>query len=206
MSANPVENAALATPPDGQSPKSGKKTGPLRKVLVGLAALVIVFLAVVAVQPPDFRVERSMTISAPPSDVFAQVNDFHNWEAWSPWAKLDPAAKNSFEGATAGTGAVFKWSGNDDVGEGKMTLTESRASELIRIKLEFVRPFEDTSTAEFTFQPEGDRTVVTWSMFGRKNFISKAVCMFMNMDKMLGGDFEKGLAQLKATTEAAAAK
>jgi hypothetical protein len=149
---------------------------------------------------------RSATIAAPADVVFSQVNDFHNWESWSPWAKLDPAAKNTFEGPTAGTGAIFKWSGNSEVGEGKMTVTESHPHDLIGIKLDFVRPFEDTCDVAFAFAPEAERTVVTWSMSGHKNFISKAVCMFMDMDKMVGGDFEKGLAQLKTVAEAAAGK
>jgi Polyketide cyclase / dehydrase and lipid transport len=134
------------------------------------------------------------------------VNDFHNWEAWSPWAKLDPAAKATFEGPSTGTGAIFKWTGNKEVGEGSMTITESRPSDLIRIKLEFLRPFEATNSAEFTFKPEGNRTAVTWSMEGKNNFIAKAVCLFMNMDKMVGGQFEQGLAQMKAVVEAAPKK
>jgi len=104
---------------------------------------------------------RAATISAPAAVIFSQVNDFHKWEAWSPWAKMDPAAKNTFEGAPAGTGAIFAWAGNYKVGEGRMTLTESRPNDLIRIKLEFVRPFAATSTAEFTFRPEGNQTAVT---------------------------------------------
>ena len=134
------------------------------------------------------------------------MNDFHNWEAWSPWAKLDPAAKATFEGPSTGTGAIFKWVGNKEVGEGSMTITESRPSDLIRIKLEFLRPFEATNSAEFTFKPEGNRTAVTWSMEGKNNFIAKAVCLFMNMDKMVGGQFEQGLAQMKAVVEAAPKK
>jgi hypothetical protein len=140
-------------------------------------------------------------MSAPPAAIFAQVNDFHNWEAWSPWAKLDPNVKNSIEGPESGPGAIFKWAGNSEVGEGQMTLMESRPSELIRIKLDFIKPFEDTSDTEFTFKPEVDKTVVTWTMTGKKNFISKAVCMFMNMDKMVGGKFEEGLANLKTIVE-----
>ncbi|MGE5193981.1 MAG: SRPBCC family protein [Deltaproteobacteria bacterium] len=209
MSAETTATGATSdatTAAEKQVPAGRRKMALFKKIFLSLAAIVVVFVGVVAMQPSDFRVTRSTTIAAPPADVFAQVNDFHNWEAWSPWAKLDPAARNSFEGASAGTGAIFKWSGNDKVGEGKMTLTESRPHELIRIKLEFVRPFADTSTTEFTFKPEGGQTVVTWSMFGRKNFVSKAVCLFMNMDKMLGGDFEKGLAQMKTVAEAAAGK
>ncbi len=173
----------------------------LETILIALAAIVVVLVVVVARQRSEFRIVRSATISAPASDVFAQVNDFHHWEAWSPWAKLDPAAKRTFEGAPAGTGAIFTWAGNNKVGAGTMTLTESRPNDLIRIQLEFRKPFKATNTAEFTFSPEGNQTVVTWSMFGRNNFISKAFCLFMNMDKMVGGDFEKGLANMKAVLE-----
>lgn len=173
----------------------------LKKVLIGLAVVVAALVGVIAMQPSEFRIERSTTISAPPSDVFAQVNDFHNWEAWSPWAKLDPAAKNTFEGAASGKGAIFKWSGNDEVGEGIMTVTESRPDERIAINLEFVRPMADTCLTEFTFKPEGEQTTVTWTMSGQQNFMEKAFCMFMDMDKMVGGDFEKGLAQMKSSLE-----
>jgi len=174
----------------------------LETILIVLAAIVVVFVAVVALQPAEFRIVRSRTISAPPPDVFAQVNDFHNWTAWSPWEKLDPALKRTHEGAPAGTGAIYSWVGNKKVGEGRMTLTESHPSDLIRIKLEFLKPFKATNTAEFTFKPEGNQTVVTWSMTGRKNFLLKGFGLFMNMDKMIGGDFEKGLANMKAVVEA----
>jgi hypothetical protein len=171
-------------------------------VLLVLAAIVAVFVAVVAMQPSEFRVTRSATMSAPPSDVFAQVNDFHKWQAWSPWAKLDPAMKLTYDGAPAGTGAIYAWAGNSKVGEGRMTMTESHPSELITIKLEFMKPFKATHTAEFTFKPQGNQTVATWSMLGRKNFILKAFGLFMSMDKMVGGDFEKGLANMKSLVEA----
>ena len=175
----------------------------LKKILLGLVAIIAVFAVVVALQPSEFRVARTAIVSAPAPDVFAQVNDFRNWEAWSPWAKLDPAAKATFEGPAAGQGAVFDWSGNDKVGEGRMTLTESRPAELVRIKVDFVKPFAGTSTSEFAFKPEGGQTAVTWSTSGQHNFISKAMCMFVSMDKMLGGDMEKGLAQMKSVAEAA---
>ena len=175
----------------------------LKKILIALAAIVVVFVIVVAIQPSEFRVVRRATISAPAPAVFAQVNDFHNWEAWSPWAKRDPAATATFEGSSAGTGAIFRWAGNHEVGEGSMTITESRPSDLIRITLEFLKPFRATNTAEFTFMSEGNQTVVTWNMVGKSNFIAKAVHLFMNIDKMVGGDFEKGLAQMKSVVEAA---
>jgi hypothetical protein len=173
-------------------------------IIAVLAVLVVVFLVVVAMQPADYRVVRTASIAAPAETVFAQVNDFHKWEAWSPWIKLDPAAKLTYEGAPAGAGAIFTWAGNKQVGEGRMTVTESHPSDLIRIKLDFIKPFPSTCLTEFTFKPEGKDTVVTWTMSGTKNFMSKAVCMFMNMDKMVGGDFEKGLASMKSVSEASA--
>jgi hypothetical protein len=173
----------------------------LKKTLIALAAIVVVFVAVVAMQPSDFRIARTATMSAPAPAVFAQVNDFHNWESWSPWAKLDPAAKTAFEGPSAGTGAIFRWAGNREVGEGSMTIIESRPSDLVRIRLDFLRPFAATNVAEFSFKPEGDKTAVTWSMSGKNNLIGKAICLFMNMDKMVGGKFEEGLASMKAVVE-----
>jgi hypothetical protein len=174
----------------------------LKWTLAAVAALIVVFLIVVALQPSDFKVERSATMRAPAPAAFAQVNDFQNWRAWSPWEKIDPALKRSYEGPKAGTGAVYAWEGNKDVGEGRMTITESRPGELVRIKLEFFKPFAATSTAEFNFKPAGlDSTAVTWTMTGQNNFLSKAMCLFVNMDKMVGGMFEQGLAQMKSVVE-----
>ena len=173
----------------------------LGNILIAVAGVVGAFGVLVARRPSEFQVSRSTTIAAPPSSVFDQVNDFHNWEAWSPWAKLDPAMKQTYEGPTAGTGAVYEWSGNKNVGKGRMTLTESRPDELIRIHLEFFKPFRAVNTTEFSFMPQGDRTVVTWSMTGKNNFMAKAVHLFMNMDKMVGGQFEKGLAAMKSIVE-----
>ena len=175
----------------------------LIKALIALAAVVIVFVAIVAMQPSDFRVARTAVIAAPAPTVFAQVNDYRNWKAWSPYEKLDPAMKKTYEGAAAGTGAIYTWAGNERAGIGRATITESRPGELIRIKLEFLRPFAATNTAEFTFKPEGDRTAVTWSLIGTRNFTLKALGLFMDMDKMVGGQFEEGLAQLKSVAEAA---
>ena len=175
----------------------------LKIILIAIAVIVIVFVVVVALQPSEFRVARSATMSAPAPAVFAQVNDFHKWEAWNPWGKIDPAMKQTYVGVPAGTGAIYTWTGNKDVGEGRMTITESRPSDLIRIKMEFFKPFAGTSTAEFTFKPEGNQTVVTWSMAGENNFMAKAVHLFMNMDKMIGDQFEKGLAEMKSVVEAA---
>lgn len=175
-----------------------------KKILAVLAVIIVVFLIIVAVQPDNFAVARTATIAAPPAVVFAQVNDLQKWQAWSPWAKIDPAMKVTFEGPAAGTGASYTWSGNSQVGEGTMTITESRPDDLVRLRLEFRKPFAATNTAEFNLKPEGGQTVVTWSMAGRNNFVFKAVGLIMNTDKMIGGDFEKGLASLKEIAEAAA--
>jgi len=172
-----------------------------KKILVVLLIAVAVFAGVVALQPANFRIERSATMAAPAPDVFAQVNDFHNWEAWSPWAKLDPNAKNSFDGPAAGKDAKFSWAGNSEVGVGSMTIVESRPSDLIRLKIDFEKPHQNTSMTDFTFKPNENQTVVTWSMSGEKDFVSKAICLFMNMDKMVGDKFEEGLANLKKVVE-----
>lgn len=180
----------------------------MRKILfiaVGVvAALILVLLIVVALQPSTFRVERATTIDAPPAAVFAEVNDFHRWEAWSPWAKLDPKAENTFEGPAAGTGAIFRWKGNADVGAGSMTITESKPGELVRIRLEFLEPMPGTSTADFSFVPTGTGTTVTWAMYGENNFIGRFFCLLMDMDKMVGGQFEQGLTGIRRVVEAKA--
>jgi hypothetical protein len=173
----------------------------IKKILLGIVVVIAVFIVIIALQPSEYRIERSATIVAPPAVVFAQVNDFHKWEAWSPWAKLDPSAKNTYAGPTAGTGAFFSWAGNDKVGEGRMTMLESRLNDHIQIRLDFLKPFPSTATAGFDFKPDGNQTIVTWSMTGQNNFVSKAIFLFVSMDKMLGGEFEKGLANLKIVSE-----
>ena len=175
----------------------------LIKILIAIAVILVVFLIIVATRPADFRITRSATIGAPPPVVFAQVNDFHKWEAWNPWGKIDPAMKQTYEGPSAGKGAGYTWVGNKEVGEGRMTITESRPSDLILIKLEFFKPFAGVNTTEFTFKPEGNQTTVTWTMTGKHNFMAKTLCMFMNMDEMIGGQFEKGLAAMKSIVETA---
>ena len=176
-----------------------------KKILIALGVLVgivAVFAGVVAMRPNSYRVARTATMAAPPEKVFGQVNDFRKWEVWSPWVKLDPAAKNTVGELSMGEGATFAWDGNDDVGAGKMTILESKPNELIKIKLDFTRPMEDTSTTQFTFKPAGEGTEVQWEMYGEQNFVGKAICMFMNMDKMVGGQFEEGLSNIKKIVEA----
>jgi hypothetical protein len=173
-----------------------------KKILIAVAVIIVVFLVIVALQPAEFRVTRSANVAAPQAAVFDQVNDLHKFEKWNPWGKIDPAMKVSYEGAATGVGSVYKWVGNNEVGEGKMTITESRPSDLVRIKLEFLKPFASTADTEFTFKPEGNQTAVTWSMAGKNNFMAKAMCLFTSMDKMIGSQFEKGLADMKVMVEA----
>jgi uncharacterized protein YndB with AHSA1/START domain len=177
----------------------------LRRILVAAVVVVGAVAVVIASRPSEFRVARATTIAAPPAVVFAQINDFHKWETWNPWGKMDPGMKQSYEGEPAGVGAVYRWSGNNEVGEGRMTIVESRPNQQVKVQLEFHKPFAATSLATFTLMPQGiNQTLVTWSMEGQNNFMAKAVHMVMNMDTMIGGQFEKGLAAMRTAAEAAA--
>jgi hypothetical protein len=178
----------------------------LKKILIGLAVAVVALAGIISTQPVDYAVQRSATIQAPADIAFAMVNDFHRWAEWSPWDKLDPNMKRTFTGANAGLDAMYEWTGNDKVGEGRMTIQESKASELVRIRLEFIKPFASTSTTEFAFAPEGTGTKVTWTMKGKNDFIGKAFSFFNDMDAMIGKDFENGLAAMKKGAEAEAQK
>lgn len=172
-------------------------------ILLVLVIVGILLLVVIAGQPDEFKMSRSAKISAPPEKIFPHVNELKKWDAWSPWAKLDPNAKSTFEGPTAGVGSAMAWSGNKKIGEGRMTITESQPNQLIGLKLEFLRPFKTTNTAEFEFKPSGGGTVVVWSMSGKSNFFFKVFGLFMNCDDMAGRDFEKGLGSLKGVAEKA---
>jgi len=173
----------------------------LKRLLVGLVLLVAAAVVVVWLQPDDYRLTRSTTIAAPAAEIFPHVNDLRQWEDWSPWAKLDPNAKVTFEGPPAGPGAVFHWSGNDKVGAGTMTITASRPNERVATRTDFAKPFEGTSHSEFIFSQIGDQTNVIWTMTGTHNFIGKAMCLIYSMEQMVGPDFEKGLVQLKQMSE-----
>lgn len=177
----------------------------LKWTLAAVAVVIVVFLIVVALQPSDFKIERSATMRAPAPAAFAQVNDFQNWQAWSPWEKVDPALRRSYDGPKAGNGAIYAWQGNKDVGEGRMTIMETRPGELVRIKLEFFKPFAAVNDTVFTFKPSAEGpnqgTAVTWTMSGRNTFVSKAMGLFIDMDRMVGGMFDQGLTQMKAIVE-----
>ena len=171
--------------------------------LFALAIIGILLFVIIAGQPDEFTVLRSAKISAPPEKIFSHVNEIKKWDAWSPWAKLDPNCKMTYAGPPAGVDASHSWAGNKKVGEGKMTITGSRASEAIQLKLEFLRPFKATNTAEFNFKSASNQTEVIWSMTGKNNLFFKVFGLFMDCDTMVGKDFEKGLAGLKSAAEAA---
>ena len=171
--------------------------------IIAIAAVVLLagLLAYAAMRPDTFRVERSASVKAPPEKIFAQINDLKSWAAWSPYEKKDPAMKRTFGAVTAGKGAVYEWDGNKNVGKGRMEITSAAQPSKIVIKLDFLEPFEGHNTAEFTMDGKGGTTTVTWAMYGPANFVSKLLGVFFNMDKMIGSDFETGLANLKAISE-----
>ena len=173
------------------------------KILLACAGLVAVLLVVVALQPATFHVERSITIAAPREGAFAQVNDFHHWKNWSPWEARDPALKRTFSGAADGPGAVYAWSGNRQVGEGRMTIERVEPPARVSIKLEFFKPFAATNTATYSFVPVPGGTRVTWAMDGSNDFVGKAFHLFVDMDRLVGADFERGLARMKSLVEQA---
>jgi hypothetical protein len=177
----------------------------LTNILLAVAALaillVIVLIVVIAMQPSDFRILRRKQIAAPAATVYDQLNELAKWQSWSPWENLDPNLKRTYDGPPAGEGAKYAWSGNSKVGEGRMTVVDSRPGELVRIKLEFIRPFQATNTSEFALEPIENQTVVTWSMTGKSTLMGKAFGLVMNMDKLIGADFEKGLTRLKLVSE-----
>ncbi len=178
----------------------------ITSILLGLAVVVAAILVIAAFKPSTFRVARSITLQAAPAVPFAHVNELTKWQAWSPWEKVDPALRRTYEGPPAGVGAIYAWEGNNAVGSGRMTVVASRPAESIRFKLEFFKPMAGLCEAEFTFEPTAGGTTVTWAMTGANKYISKIFCLFMNMDKMIGGQFEKGLANLKSLTEATTVK
>lgn len=165
-----------------------------------LLALVAGVLILAATRPDTFRVQRAATINAPPERVFALINDFSRWSAWSPWERKDPAMKRSF-GATLGKGATYAWEGNHEVGQGSMEIAESVPPSRVAIRLDFVKPFEAHNLVEFTLEPRGDATAVNWSMQGHTPYFAKILHLFFDMDRMVGRDFEAGLARLKAAAE-----
>ncbi len=173
----------------------------LKLILILIVLAIIVILVYASTRPDTFRVERSASFKATPDKVFAQINDFHNWAAWSAWERMDPAMSKNFSGAASGVGAKYAWQGNNKVGQGSMEITESTPNSEVMVKLDFLSPMEAHNIAEFTIQPDGDGTRLTWAMYGPAPFISKLFGVFVNMDKMIGKDFEVSLANLKTVAE-----
>jgi uncharacterized protein YndB with AHSA1/START domain len=168
-------------------------------IVLGVAVAIVLILA--ATKPGSFSVERSTSVKAPPEKIFPWINDFHQWKSWSPYETKDPAMKRSYSGAASGKGAVYGWEGNKNVGSGRMEILDASMPSKIVIKLDFFTPFEGHNTAEFTMLPQGDATNVTWLMHGPASFMSKVMQVFMNLDHMIGKDFEAGLVNLKNITE-----
>jgi len=175
------------------------------RIIVPVALVIVVALAVfVQTRPDRFHIERSTTIAAPSGAIFPNINDFHRWTAWSPWERIDPALQRSYDGPPSGVGAGYRWVGNNKVGEGSMRITESTPDRKVGIALEFIEPFKASNTATFTLVPDASGTRVTWSMDGQNTVASKLMGLFLNMDRMIGGEFEKGLASLKGIAEGGA--
>ena len=173
----------------------------LKKIALVLVVLIAAVLIFAATKPDIFRVQRAAAIKAPPDKIFPLINDFRQWGAWSPWEKKDPAMKRTFGAVTSGKGATYAWEGNKDVGSGSMEITESVAPSKVGLKLDFLKPFEAHNTVELTLAPAGDVTNVTWAMQGPTPYFAKIIHVFMDMDSMVGKDFEAGLANLKAAAE-----
>jgi uncharacterized protein YndB with AHSA1/START domain len=173
----------------------------LKRIGIVVVVLIAALLVYAATKPDTFRVARSASIKAPPEKVFALLNDFQRWDAWSPWEKKDPAMKRTFSVVTSGKGAQYAWEGNREVGQGRMEIAESVPPSKVAIKLDFAKPFEAHNLVEFRLEPKGDVTNITWAMQGNTPYFAKIIHVFFNMDRMVGKDFETGLGNLKTVAE-----
>ena len=170
-------------------------------ILIAVAVLIVGLLGLILSRPNTFRVERSLRINAAPEKIFTLIENFHEWPKWSPYEKMDPAMKRTYDGPDHGVGAIYAWDGNAQAGSGRMEILEAAPSSLVRIKLDFSKPFEAHNTAEFALRAEGSGAYVTWAMYGPQAFMNKAMSLVMSMDKLVGGQFEEGLANLKRVSE-----
>jgi hypothetical protein len=173
----------------------------IKIILIVVAVLIAAVIGFAMTKPDSFSVQRATSIKAPPDKVFALIDDFHSWSSWSPWEKMDPNMKRSYSGSASGNGAVYEWDGNSKVGKGRMEITDASPSSKVTVKLDFLKPFEGHDIAEFTLDPRGDSTNVTWEMHGPAPFVSKVMQVFMSMDSMIGKDFDTGLANMKSAAE-----
>lgn len=172
----------------------------LKRILIAVVILIAILLIWAATRPDTFSVQRTISINATPARIEPLISDLHNWSSWSPFEKYDPAMKKTFSGAERGKGAVYEWEGNSRAGKGRMEITSVSPS-LVAIKLDFIKPFEGHDSVEFTLEPHGQSTNVTWAMHGENRYIAKVMGLFMSMDKMIGREFDTGLASLKAVAE-----
>ena len=172
-----------------------------KKIALAFVLLVVAILGVAATRPDTFAVQRALVINAPPEKIFPLLQDFHAWSAWSPYEKLDPAMKKTYSGAASGKGAVYQWEGDGQAGAGRMEIVDTAPPKRVTIKLDFTKPFESHNTAEFRLQPDGQSTRVTWAMRGPNLFVGKVMSLFINMDSLVGRDFETGLANIKTIAE-----
>lgn len=169
-------------------------------IVVGLVVVVAAILIFAATKPDTFHIERTASIKAAPDKIVPLIEDYRKWTSWSPWENKDPAMKRTYSGAASGKGAMYAWDGNKDIGQGEMVITEASSSHVV-IAMHFIKPFDSRSTAEFTLQPKGDSTNVTWAMHGPSPYMSKVIGIFFNMDTMIGKEFDTGLANLKTIAE-----
>ena len=177
----------------------------IQTVALALGGLIALLLLIAALKPPRFRVHRSTLVQAPPERIYPHLADFRKWRGWSPWEELDPDLKRAYEGAEAGKGAIYRWDGNKHAGAGRMEIVAATPPHRLTTLLDFTRPFEAHNTTEFDLAPQGDATEVHWVMHGPQPFFFRVFTLFMSMDKLVGRDFEKGLARLKALVEGASA-
>jgi uncharacterized protein YndB with AHSA1/START domain len=177
----------------------------IKKIAIGVGALMVALLGFITTRPDDFKVVRSSTVHGTPEAVYAMINDFHQWREWSPWDKMDPSQKTSYSGPASGVGAHYAWEGNKDVGKGEMTIEKATPNQSVEITLHFIEPFEATNVTRFTLSPAPGGTNVEWAMTGTNQFIGKAMSLFMNMDSMIGKDFEEGLKNMDRVALARAA-
>jgi carbon monoxide dehydrogenase subunit G len=172
-----------------------------KKIALVIVVLLLAVLAYAATKPDSMHVQRSVTVKAPPDKIFPLINDFHRWSAWSPYERVDPAMNKVYSDPAAGKGAVYEWAGNSQVGQGRMEITDAPDPSRVTIKLDFIKPFEGHNVAEFTLVPQADATTVTWTMDGRSPYVAKLMGVFVNMDNMIGKDFDTGLSNIKAIAE-----
>jgi uncharacterized protein YndB with AHSA1/START domain len=190
-----VQARQAINPPEGIMLKTLSIIGAV------LGVVVVAVLIYAATKPDTFRIQRTTSIKAPPETIYALIEDFHRWEAWSPWEKIDPALKRSYSGSPSGKGAVYAWDGNKDVGQGRMEIVESSPPSKLTLKLDFMKPFEAHNRVVFTLLPQGDATTVTQAMDGPSPYLSKLMGLVFNIDRMVGDKYEEGLASLKALAE-----